>query len=189
LRVTELDGLEIAPPAVEIETPAADTIPVTPAGELNDLERRAWRAFLRSHACIVRRLEADLMARHKLPLAEFDVLCALALADGQQLRMSELADRVMLSRAGITRLIDRLVTDGLVARDRCAVDARGAYAVLTERGRSRVEEVTPGHLDSVRTFFVGTFSETELARLAELLERVEKFDPDQAIGAEPGEAG
>jgi DNA-binding MarR family transcriptional regulator len=111
------------------------------------------------------------MARRDLPLAEFDVLFQLALSDGQRLRMNELADCVLLSRAGITRLVDRLVADGLVVRLKCVSDARGAFAALTDSGRTRLEEARPAHLAAVKRYFVGSFSRAELETLAELMER------------------
>ena len=141
------------------------------AAALDPVELRAWRAFLQTHARVARRLEADLIARNDLPLAEFDVLFQLALADGRRLRMNELADRVLLSRAGITRLVDRLVADGLVGRLKCASDARGFYAVLTPQGMERLEAATPTHLKSVRHYFLERFSKSELELLADLLER------------------
>jgi DNA-binding MarR family transcriptional regulator len=144
---------------------------LAPGPELDELEHRTWRAFLRAHAQLTRRLEADLISSSRLPLAEFDVLFQLALADHHRLRMSELADRVLLSRAGITRLIDRLVGDGFVARIKCDSDARGAYAVLTERGRDWFSEVRPAHLGAVRHYFIESFSREELETLARLLER------------------
>jgi len=145
--------------------------PIAPGPELDELEHAVWRAFLRSHAFVARRLESDLLANSDLPLAEFDVLFQLALAHGHRLRMNELADRVLLSRAGITRLVDRLVADGLVARIKCTSDARGAYAVLTEHGRDRFEAARPGHMAGVRRYFLDSFSRPELAMLAELLAR------------------
>jgi DNA-binding MarR family transcriptional regulator len=141
------------------------------AVDLDPTEHRAWRAFLIAHARVARRLETDLMARSDLPLAEFDVLFQLDMADGQRLRMNELAERVVLSRAGITRLVDRLVADGLVARLKCADDARGSYAVLTELGRRRLDEAKPGHFAMVRRCFLAAFSQPELEGLAGLLER------------------
>ena len=141
-----------------------------PEEDLDELERRAWRAFLVVHARVARRLEADLLARNDLPLAEFDVLFQLNLADGDRLRMNELADRVVLSRAGITRLVDRLVADGLVARLRCADDARGTYAVLTDLGRDRLSEARPGHFAAVRRYFLAAFARPELETLSALLE-------------------
>ncbi|MGA3058328.1 MAG: MarR family transcriptional regulator [Candidatus Limnocylindrales bacterium] len=141
------------------------------ASSLDPVESRAWRAFLLTHARVARRLEADLIARNDLPLAEFDVLFQLAHADGGRLRMNELADRVLLSRAGITRLVDRLVADGLVGRVRCASDARGFYAVLTDSGMDRLEAAAPGHRESIRRFFLERFDRSELELLARLLER------------------
>ena len=144
---------------------------IDPGSELDELEHRAWRAFLLAHARVARRLEADLLAKSDLPLAEFDVLFQLDLADGHRLRMNELADRVVLSRAGITRLIDRLVADGLVARLRCVDDARGAYAVLTDQGRTRLEDARPGHFAAVRRCFLAAFARPELEALSDLLAR------------------
>jgi DNA-binding MarR family transcriptional regulator len=149
--------------------PAAATTMSVP--ELDDLERRAWRAFLTKHARLARTLESDLVARSQLPLAEFDVLFQLSMSHEQRLRMNELADRVLLSRAGITRLVDRLVADGLVTRIKCASDARGAFATLTDRGRERVEEARPVHLCAVKHYFLDSLSRAELEMLADLLER------------------
>jgi DNA-binding MarR family transcriptional regulator len=146
------------------------------ASALDPAELRAWRAFLSRHARVARRLEADLIARSDLPLAEFDVLFQLALADGRRLRMNELADRVLLSRAGITRLVDRLTADGLVSRLKCASDARGYFAVLTAGGLERLADATPGHLAAVRRFFLASFTAPELETLAELLERGQPLD-------------
>ena len=144
---------------------------VDPDTELDEVELRAWRAFLVAHAQVARRLESDLLVSHDLPLAEFDVLFQLGLAEGHRLRMNELADRVVLSRAGMTRLVDRLVADGLVARMKCDSDARGAYAVLTERGHTRLDEARPGHFAAVRRLFLAAFDRPELENLAGLLER------------------
>ena len=157
-----------AGPGAESAVPLA---PIDPGPELDSLEHRAWRAFLSKHARVARKLEADLLARSDLPLAEFDVLFQLALSDEHRLRMNELADRVVLSRAGITRLVDRLVADGLVTRLRCASDARGYFAVLTDGGRTRLDEVRPAHLTAVKRYFLESFSRAEMETLADLLER------------------
>ena len=146
------------------------------ASALDPVELRAWHAFLTRHARVARRLESDLIARSDLPLAEYDVLFQLALAEGQRLRMNELADRVLLSRAGITRLVDRLTADGLVSRLKCASDARGYFAVITSGGMERLVDATPGHLAAVRRFFLESFTGSELETLAELLERGQPLD-------------
>ena len=139
--------------------------------ELDAVEQKAWGSFLVAHARVARRLEADLLAKSRMPLAEFDVLMQLSFAEGRRLRMNELADRVVLSRAGITRLVDRLVADGLVGRVKCASDARGAYAVLTEPGQVRLDEARPGHFEAVRRYFLQSFARPELEALGGLLER------------------
>jgi DNA-binding MarR family transcriptional regulator len=144
---------------------------IDPGPELDELEHRAWRAFLSRHAKVARILEADLISRSDLPLAEFDVLFQLGMSDGHRLRMNELANRVLLSRAGITRLVDRLVADGLVGRAKCDSDARGSFAVLTDHGRTRLEEARPAHLTAVKRYFVQSFSRAELETLADLMER------------------
>jgi len=161
---------------VEAGATAAALASGSSTSTLDPAELRAWRAFLQAHAHVARRLEADLMARSGLPLAEYDVLYQLSRADGHKLRMNELADRVLLSRAGITRLVDRLVADGLVGRLKCASDARGYYAVLTAAGLARLADATPGHLDAVRRYFLSCFSPAELTTLGELLERGKPSD-------------
>jgi DNA-binding MarR family transcriptional regulator len=161
---------------IELTATSATLPSIHPGVELDPLEHRAWRSFLHKHALVARLLEADLMARSDLPLAEFDVLFQLALTEGRRLRMNELADRVLLSRAGITRLVDRLVADGLVIRMKCASDARGAFASLTDKGLARLEEARPAHLTAVKRFFLGSFSRAELEALADLMERSVPLD-------------
>jgi DNA-binding MarR family transcriptional regulator len=139
--------------------------------ELDPVENRAWRSFLVAHARVARRLEMDLMTVSDLPLAEFDVLMQLDLTEDHRLRMNELADRVVLSRAGITRLVDRLVGDGLVARAKCDSDARGSFAVLTDKGHARLDKARPGHFAAVRRYFLAAFTKPEMEALAGLLER------------------
>src|SRR5687767_3327298 len=103
---------------------------VVPA--LSSAELTAWRTFLRAHAQVTRRLEADLVAEHDLSLPTYDVLVQLSEAPDRRLRMTELAERVLLSRSGLTRLVDRLEREGLVHRQACPSDARGTHAVLTD---------------------------------------------------------
>ena len=171
----QVDGPEgIGPPDLPGEAGATPAVML--ASALDPIESRAWRSFLSLHARVARRLEADLIARSDLPLAEYDVLFQLATAEGRRLRMNALADRVLLSRAGITRLVDRLTADGLVSRVRCASDARGYFAVLTDDGLACLLDATPGHLAAVRRYFLDSFTASELQTLAELLERNRPFD-------------
>jgi DNA-binding MarR family transcriptional regulator len=122
---------------------------------------------------VVRRLEADLMEAHHLPLAWYDVLVRLLEADERRLRMSELADRVMLSPSGLTRLVDRLVDEGLVCRVQVAGDGRGFYAELTEAGFARLREASGTHLRGIRDYVISRFSDAELAEIAGYLGRLD----------------
>jgi DNA-binding MarR family transcriptional regulator len=132
----------------------------------------AWRGFLRAHAQVIRRLEAELEAEQSMPLANYDVLVQLAEAPQHSLRMSELAESVLLSRSGLTRLVDRLEREGLVERRACPDDARGTLAVLTPAGMKRLREAWVTHLRGVRQHMVDRFDDQELALLGELFNRL-----------------
>lgn len=136
-------------------------------------ELEVWRTFIRVHAQVLRRLEADLVERHGLPLAWYDVLVRLLEADERRLRMTELADRVMLSPSGLTRLVDRMVDEGLVRREQAERDGRGFYAVLTDAGYERLREATGTHLRGVREYVIGRFEPDELAQMSALLRRID----------------
>ncbi|MCM3884688.1 MarR family winged helix-turn-helix transcriptional regulator [Frankia sp. R82] len=133
---------------------------------------RAWRALLQAHAHVTRVLEADLERAHNLPLASYDVLVQLSEAPDYALRMSELANAVLLSRSGLTRLVDRLVREGLVTRRSCASDARGTLAVLTPQGLDRLRAASGTHLKGVGRHVLSHFSRAEQEQLAALLERL-----------------
>jgi len=140
--------------------------------KLNDDEIRAWGGFLRTHARIVRELDDELRAAHDMPLGTFDVLINLAAAPDEMLRMRDLADAVVLSRSGLTRLVDRLVREGLVERRRCGEDARGAWAVLTPEGQHALAEASPTHIDGVRRRFLSSLDGLEQARLGDLWDKL-----------------
>jgi DNA-binding MarR family transcriptional regulator len=140
-------------------------------GDLSPQQMLAWRRFLLAHARVTRRLENDLVEERRLPLASYDVLVQLVEAPERRLRMSELADRVLLSRSGLTRLVDRLEREGLVRREACEDDARGLFTVLTDDGLHRLRGATPVHLRGVSDYAVGRLDEDEAAVLAELLGR------------------
>ena len=144
----------------------------SPAALLREDELRAWAGFLRAHASLMAQLDRELEASHGLPLRSFDVLVQLAQAPDRRLRMSELADAVVLSRSGLTRLVDRLTEQGYVERQRCPSDARGAHAVLTAAGLRRVRRAGPTHVASVRRLFHSRFSDDELRALGEFWERL-----------------
>lgn len=131
-----------------------------------------WRRFLRAHAVLLRRLEADLLAEHGLPLATYDVLVQLVEAPERRLRMTDLAERVLLSRSGLTRLVDRLEREGLVSREACPSDARGLFAVLTPTGLARLRAASPTHLRGVEEYATGRLAPEELLQLDALLAKL-----------------
>ena len=135
---------------------------------LTSAEQRAWRGFLRAHATVVRALEADLQAEHELPLASYDVLVQLSESPDRRLRMTELADRVLLSRSGLTRLADRLEREGLLTREPCPSDARGTLAVLSDAGLERLREAWPTHLRGV-AHVLGRLTPQEVEQLGTLM--------------------
>lgn len=152
---------------------------MTTALSLSTDELTAWRTFLRAHTTLVRRLEGELVAEHDLPLASYDVLVQLSEAPTGSLRMTELADKVLLSRSGLTRLVDRLVRDGFVERASCPSDARGTLAVLTPRGLEALRSAWPTHLRGVAEH-VSRLTPDEVVTLTTLLT---KLVPEAAGGA------
>lgn len=150
---------------------APDASPIE-LDRLTPTELRAWRSLVRAHACLVKRLDAQIEAEHGLPLTSYEVLLRLSDSDDGKMRMHDIASSVLLSRSGLTRLVDRLERDRLVARCSCEDDARGAYAVITDAGRSKVTEARATHLAGIRTLFVAHYSEAELELLGPLLERL-----------------
>jgi DNA-binding MarR family transcriptional regulator len=131
-----------------------------------------WRDFLIAHARLQRLLDEDLRAEHDVSLAEYDALLQLAEAPGRRLRMHQLADRVLLSRSGVTRLIDRLVADGSVERDSCQTDARGAEAVLTPAGLERLRDAAGTHLRGIGQHFIDAVEPADLATVGRAMRDV-----------------
>jgi DNA-binding MarR family transcriptional regulator len=139
----------------------------------------AWRAFLQAHARITRRLDEELQATHGLSLAEYDALLQIAHAPGRRVRMNVLANRVLLSRSGITRLVDRLEAAGSVERMACTSDARGQEAVLTASGLDRLRTAADTHLDGVRRYFLERLETADLDAIERSLGRVAgALEPD-----------
>jgi DNA-binding MarR family transcriptional regulator len=146
-----------------------------------------WRAFLLAHARISRRLDDELRAEHDLSFAEYDALLTIATAPERRIRMRQLADQVLLSKSGVTRLIDRLVADGLVERDACVSDARGAEAVLTEAGLDRLRAASSTHLRGISDHFLDILDEGQLAEVGRAMQAVADragagpADPEQCL--------
>jgi DNA-binding MarR family transcriptional regulator len=153
-------------------TATAVKIPVPAQEALTFAELRAWRGLLRAHACLAKRLDAELERAHRLPKTSYEALEHLSEATGGRLRMRDLAEQAQLSRSGLTRMVDRLERDGLIVRCSCDHDARGAYACLTDSGRERLEEARVTHLALLHEHFLSHFSEGELGVLADMCERI-----------------
>jgi DNA-binding MarR family transcriptional regulator len=142
------------------------------SGALTERELRAWRGLLRVHASLSKALDADLEAAHGLPLSSYEVLMHLAGAPDGRMRMCNLAESVILSRSGLTRLVDRLEREGFIAREPCEDDARGSFAVVTTAGREKLAAARVTHLAGVRALFLDHFSAEDLDALGNAWERV-----------------
>jgi DNA-binding MarR family transcriptional regulator len=138
--------------------------------DLSDTELRAWQALLHAHHDITKKLDADLRREHGLSFDSYDVLLRLARASGGALRMTDLADRVMVPRSTLTRRVDRLVEQGLVERERPTADARTMLTRLTRQGRRVLARAARTHLDGIRRHYTGQLSSAQLAAVAEALE-------------------
>jgi DNA-binding MarR family transcriptional regulator len=144
----------------------------TDGADFTPTELGAWRGLLRVHASLVRALDAELEAQHGLPISSYEVLIHLGDAPEGKMRMRDLADAALLSRSGLTRLVDRLERDGLICRASCPSDARGAFAVITDDGRELLRRARPAHRGDVRRRFLDCFDEAELRQLAAFWERI-----------------
>jgi len=144
----------------------------------------AWRGYLTSHASILRALDAELVAEHGLTTRDYEVLFYLAQAEGRRLAMSAISERTMLTRSGITRLVDGLVGNGLIERHACSNDARVSYAQLTDVGYAALRRASRSHVAGVRRLFVERFSDEELETLAELLGRLPGAQPEGTCSVE-----
>jgi DNA-binding MarR family transcriptional regulator len=135
-------------------------------------ELAAWRCFLRAHARITRSLENELINEQRLSLAAYDVLVHLADAPERRMRMTDLAEAVLLSRSGVTRLVDRLERAGLVFRERADGDGRGVVAVLTQVGLDRLRKASSTHLGGVVRYFVSVLETRDIDALARTCARL-----------------
>ncbi len=140
------------------------------AATRNRLE--AWVSFLRAHAAITRQLNADLLNAHGLTLSDYEVLLRISRAEHEMMRRVDLAESVLLTASGITRLLDGLERAGFVEKASCASDARVSYAKLTGAGRRKLNEAGETHLAGVEELFTGRFAVSELDTLSGLLTRL-----------------
>jgi DNA-binding MarR family transcriptional regulator len=148
-----------------------------------------WSRLLRTHAALSRDLNAQLVADHGLTINDYEALLHLSHAENRALRRVDLAERLMLTPSGVTRLLDGLERDGWVTKGQCESDARVTYAVLTDAGHERLEAAARSHLAQVRSVFEERLSAQELATLAGLLGRLPGGGADDDESCSPGESG
>lgn len=152
-----------------------------------ELATSAWAALLRTHAALVPRLDRTVQRQAGLPLSWYDVLLELAAAPQRRLRMSELGERVVLSRTRVSRIVDDLVGAGLVCREENAADKRSAYARLTEEGLARYRGAAPHYLRAIEEQFAASLTDAQLRCVATALDRVapprERTDDQQRVAA------
>src|ERR1700694_4024730 len=140
--------------------------------ELEQSRLVAWRSFLTAHAALINQIERELLEAEVVPLSWYDVLFALYDAPGQRLRMNELASAIVLSRSGLTRLVDRLEMEGLLTRERSVSDRRGAFAVLTEKGVAAMREAWPVYAKGIDEHFARFISDEEARILTGVFQRM-----------------
>jgi DNA-binding MarR family transcriptional regulator len=138
----------------------------------------AWIHLLRGQSAATRAINAQLVADHGLTINQFECLLLLARAEDRRMRRVDLADQLILTASGVTRLLDGLERDGFVDRANCASDRRVTYAVLTDAGHRKLQETSKTHVADIRTFFESRFSSEELDRLATLLGRLAADSPE-----------
>jgi DNA-binding MarR family transcriptional regulator len=137
----------------------------------------AFVRLVRAHAAVTRQLSAQLNADHGLNLSAYEALLRLARAPESRLRRVDLANGILLTAGGVTRLLDGLERDGFVGREECSSDRRVSYAVLTEAGRAKLREASKSHTRQIRELLGGPYHEDELAQLVALLDRLPGVDP------------
>ena len=140
----------------------------------------AFVRLVRAGAIVPRRLSALLSADHGLNINAYEALLQLARAPDRRMRRVDLANSLLLTAGGVTRLLDGLDRDGLLARDECSSDRRVSYAVLTKAGRAKLREATKSHTRQIRELLGATYDEDELAQLIALLDRLPGVDPSGA---------
>ena len=141
---------------------------------------QAFVSLVRAHAAATRLLSAQLTADHGLTISDYEVLLRLAQASDRRMRRVDLAEQVLLSASGITRLLEGLERAGYVDRAACDSDRRVVYAVLTDEGLAKLREASGSHLAQVEAYFTARFGDGELTDLAALLGRLSADDPQTA---------
>jgi DNA-binding MarR family transcriptional regulator len=158
-------------------------LPKAASQPLSTPELDAWRGFLRTHARLLRHLDRQLTDEQGLATSSYEVLLRLAEAPRGTMRMKDIADSLLLSRSGLSRVVDELERKGFVARQPCPSDARGTEAVITRSGRGAFRKAQNSHLRSVRAEFLDKLSQEQLWQLAEVWRTVGRAEaPDTDYG-------
>ncbi|MBW5448271.1 MarR family transcriptional regulator [Cohnella sp. CFH 77786] len=143
---------------------------------VTESELAAWRSFIKAHARIIERIERDLAEQKKVPLTTYDVLIALFEAPDRKLRLGELTKKVVLTKSGLTRLVDRLEREGLLVREKSEEDRRGAYAVLTNLGEVQLRQAWPIYARGIKQYFAAPLSEDAIRQVEESMAVVYKHN-------------
>ena len=146
-------------------------------------EHAAWRAFLAVASRALDEIDQALQKQANMTLTDYEILLALAEADRRRLRMSELADEVLVSRSRLTYRVDRLTEVGFVTREECEDDRRGLWAIITDKGADALGQVTPGHHADIRRLLFTALSERDIAVFESVLRSVSDRIND---GGRPG---
>lgn len=147
--------------------------------KLNPQQLESWRTFLKTHAKIITLIEQDLASEKRVPLSTYDVLIALYEAPEKRLRINEIGKSVVLSRSGLTRLVDRLERENLIIRERSETDRRGAFAVLTRDGQRELLKAWPVYAKGIQEHFVSKVTNEELELLRTILQKMQFDDEEQ----------
>lgn len=139
---------------------------------IGEIHLEAWRNFITAHARLIDQIDRELIEEGKLPLHWYDVLIELVEAPEHRLRMTELARKVVLSKSGLTRLVDRLEKAELLIREADPKDGRGAFAVLTDKGIEAVHQSWPVYARSIKRYFADYLSDEEAAHLSAMMSRI-----------------
>lgn len=156
---------------------------------LTEDEQKSWRAWLAASMLLTDRLSRDLQEQHRMPIADYEILVRLSEMPDRRMRMSDLADATLSSRSRLSHQIDRMERSGLVERQSCEDDRRGAYATLTELGWTTLVAAAPDHVASVRAHLVDQLTPEEFAALGrasqKVLAHLDSINPACGAGAVP----
>ncbi|NOT04226.1 MAG: MarR family transcriptional regulator [Anaerolineales bacterium] len=145
----------------------------------SQIEQDAWGGFLGAYAYINRIVEEDLQEHSRITHVEFEVLLRLSWEESHRLRIQDLAAQSILTRSGVSRVVERLEKAGLVKREEASEDRRGAYAVLTDEGAARFQKAAQAHMSFVRQKFLSLFNDEELKQMSGYWKRLENQDREE----------